>query len=150
MTATGSPDTSGRGAYRLVCTCLPDGRPAMVANIDVDTHPVARTAERVAGGVRPEHADPLEAAGWTPWPQPPGPVGWADPRRTTVVTALGDWTFAGDPAWWDLVEERGEVAVLVLLDRPVEDWAGAGSFAEIAGWIDSAALYAGLCPVRRP
>ncbi|GAB3622693.1 hypothetical protein GCM10027418_07750 [Mariniluteicoccus endophyticus] len=131
----------GRGEHRLVCSQLPDGRPALVANVDVDTHPVTRTP---SPGPFP-HAAPLEDAGWARWPDAPRVVGWTDPDRTTVVTRLGEWTFAGDPAWWDLVRTHGQVAVLVLLDRHVDAWGGAGSYAEIAGWLDSAVLYAGLC-----
>ncbi|GAB3707757.1 hypothetical protein [Mariniluteicoccus flavus] len=132
---------AGRGQHRLVCSALPDGRPALVANVDVDVVAVD------AAGV-PAIAAPLESAGWARWPAAPDVVdGWVEPGRA-VVTVLGEWPLAADPAWWGLVEERGELVVLVLADRHVDAWARAAGFAEVAAWIDDAVLLAARVRVR--
>lgn len=138
-----------RGVHRVGCVALPDDRPALLINPDVDAP--------VLVGDRPVLADLLEDAGWVAWPRPPQPIsGWVQVRSgeageapvVEVLTGLGSIVLdPAPPQWAELVAGVGELPVLALLDHHVDDWLRASGWAEVADLLDRGVLMAGLVQV---
>ncbi|TDO89850.1 hypothetical protein [Enemella evansiae] len=137
-----------RGVHRVGCVALPDDRPALLVNPDVDA-PVFR-------GDHPVLAELLEGAGWVAWPRPPQPIsGWVqvrteDPAAPVVEVLTGLGSIVLDPAppeWAALVTAAGELPVLALLDHHVDDWLQASGWTQVAELLDRGVLMAGLVQV---
>lgn len=134
-----------RGVHRVGCVALPDDRPALLVNPDVDAPTFA--------GDHPVLADLLGDAGWAGWPRPPQSVsGWVQLREggsvAEVLTMLGSIVLdPAPPEWTALVAATGELPVLALLDEHIDAWLSASGWAEVADLLDRVVLQAGLVQV---
>ncbi|OYO23465.1 hypothetical protein CGZ93_05850 [Enemella dayhoffiae] len=132
-----------RGVHRVGCVALPDQRPALLVNPDVDAPAFV--------GERPALADLLNGTGWQAWPATPQRIsGWVEVRAGAVEVLTGLGSIVLDPVpeeWARLVGGAGELPVLALLDEHVDAWLGASGWAEVAALLDRSRPLAGLVQV---